>query len=106
MKSYRSIRDPDKEDHGIIVKDIKEYDRRMKTIQSRIKEAEMLGIGTSEWEKIAARTVYLAKGSTVGTDKEGKQVTIHTIKQSRSKEGNLVFDIGADVWEKKDEETQ
>lgn len=101
MKSCRRIKDPDYEDHGVIVKDINEVNRRMEIIQSRIVAAEMLGIGTSEYEKRAARPVHLGKGLMIGDKDDKTQVIIHTIQQSKSPEGNTTFRLDMDIWEKK-----
>lgn len=103
MQSSRRVRRPDYEDHGIIVKDIDEANRRMEIIQSRIDAAEMLGIGTAEYEKRAARPVHLGKGMVIGGADDKTQVRIHTLQRSRSSEGNTTFCIGMDVWEKKGE---
>lgn len=103
MKFSRRVRDPDYEDHGIIVKDIDEANRRMEIIQSRIDAAEMLGIGIAEYEKRAARPVHLGKGLVIGGADDKTQVRIHTLQQSRSSEGNTTFCIGMDVWEKKED---
>jgi hypothetical protein len=103
MKSSRRIQNDDYEDHGIIVKDIDEANRRMDIILSRINAAEMLGIGTSEYEKRAARPVHLGKGLVIGGADDKTHVRIHTLQQSRSSEGNIIFRLDADVWEKKEE---
>lgn len=103
MKSCRRIKDTDYEDHGIIVKDINEANRRMEIIQTRIDAAEMLGIGTSEYEKRAARPVHLGKGLVIGSEGDKTQVRVHTIRQSKSAEGNLIVCMDMDVWEKKEE---
>ncbi len=102
MKSCRRIKDPDYEYHGVIVKDIDEANRRMEIIQSRIDAAEMLGIGTSEYEKRAARPVHLRKGLLIGDDDDKTQVRIHTLRQSKSNEGNTIVCLDMDVWEKKE----
>lgn len=103
MKSSRRIKNDDYEDHGIIVKDIDEANRRMDIIRSRINAAEMLGIGTSEYEKRAARPVHLGKSFVIGGEDDKIQVGIHTLQQSMSREGKIIFRIDADVWEKKEE---
>lgn len=103
MKSSRRVRDPDYEDHGIIVKDIDEANRRMEIIQSRIDAAEMLGIGTSEFEKRAARPVHLGTGMVICGADDRTQVRIHTLQRSRSSEGNTVFRLDMDIWEKKED---
>lgn len=100
MKTSRRIKDEEHEDFGIIVKDIDECNRRMEIIQSRIDAAEMLGIGTSEYEKRAARPVHLGTGLTMGGD-DNTQIRIHTIQQSKTSEGNIAFRVDVDVWEKK-----
>jgi hypothetical protein len=87
----------DYEDHVIIVKDYNEAQRRYEIIQSRIEAAEMLGIGTSEYEKLVSRPVHLAKGLTIDED-DKIQFTIHTIQKSKTKEGNVAFCIDMDVW--------
>ncbi len=107
MRSYRRVRDPDYEDFGIIVKDINEANRRMEIIQSRIDAAEMLGIGTREYEERAKRPVHLAKGLLICGEDYKTQIRVHTLRQSRSSEGNTIFRIDLDIWEKKpDRRTQ
>jgi hypothetical protein len=100
MKTSPRTKDSDYKDHGVIVKDIDEYNRRMKIIQSRIDSAHMLGLGTSEYEKRLVRPVHLEKSWLVGSEDDKTQVRVHTIQQSKSKEGNLTISIDADVWEK------
>jgi hypothetical protein len=61
----------------------------------------MLGIGTSEYEKRLARPVHLGKGMTkewIG----GNKITVHTIQQGKSNEGNTTFCIDCHVWKKKE----
>lgn len=103
MKSSRRVRDPDYEDYGIIVKDINEANRRMEIIQSRIDVAEMLGIGTAEYEQRATRPVHLGKGMVIGGVDDKTQICIHTLQRGKSSEGNTTFRIDLDLWEKKDE---
>ena len=100
MKSCRRIKDIDHKDHGIIVKDINEYNRRMEIIQSRIDAAEMLGIGTREYEERAKRPVHLANGLVIDDKDDKTQIRVHTIQQSRHGE-NTIFCMDMDVWEKK-----
>jgi len=89
------------EDHGIIVNDIDEANRRQEIIQTRINAAEMLGLGTSEYEKRASRPVHLRKGLVIGSKDDKTQVRVHTITQKRS-DGGTIFCMDADVWEKKE----
>lgn len=99
MRSSRRIRDPDYEDHGIIVKDIDEANRRMEIIQSRIDMAEMMGIGTSEYEKRAARPVHLGKSLVIDSESGRMQFIVHTIQQSISREGDTIVCLDMDVME-------
>jgi hypothetical protein len=105
MRISRRVGDPDYEDHGVIVKDINAANRRMEIIQTRIDAAEMLGIGTTEYEKRAARPVILGKGLVISGADDKIQIRIHTIQRGKSKERNTTFAIGMDVWEKKNEES-
>lgn len=86
------------DDHGIIVKDYDEAQRRYEIIQSRIDAAEMLGIGTSEYEKRISRPIHLTKGLTIN-EGDKIQFTIHTIQKSKTNEGNVVLCLDMDVWE-------
>ncbi len=101
-KTYLRIKDPDYEDMGIIVKDMNSAERRMERIQTKIDAAEMLGFGTTEYEKRAARPVHLEKAEMIGSEDDKTQVAIHTIRQSKTKEGNIRVCLGLDVWEKKE----
>lgn len=100
MKSYRRIKDPDYEDHGVIVKDIDEANRRMEIIRSRIDAAEMLGIGTREYEKRAARPVHLGRSLIIG-EYDKTQMCIHTIQQSISPDGDIIFRLDINLFKKK-----
>jgi hypothetical protein len=102
MKTSRRIKDEEHEDLGIIVKDIDEANKRMESIQGQIHMAEMLGIGTSEYEKRASRPVHLGKGSTKDWI-DGKKITVHTIQQWKTEEGNTAFALDCHVWKKKEE---
>jgi hypothetical protein len=75
-------------DFGIIVKDMDQHIRRMEKIQSRIDAANMLGIDIVEYEKIAARPVYLEEGFIMG------DLTIHTIQHSMSTYGSRRICLG------------
>ncbi len=101
--TYRRIRDEEHEDMGIIVKDMNSAERRMERIQTKIDAAEMLGIGTTEYEQRVARPVRLEKALVISSEDNKTQVAIHTIQQSKSKEGNLYVCIDLDVWEKKED---
>ncbi len=103
-KTYRRIKDSYFEDMGIIVKDMNSVERRMERIQAKIDAAEMLDIGTTEYEQRAARPVHLEKAEMICSEDDKTQVAIHTIQQSKSKEGNLRVRIGLDVWQKKEVE--
>lgn len=100
MKVSRRFKDEKHEDLGIIVKDIDEANGRMEFIQTQIRVAELLGINTREYEKRAARPVHLGKGLTVPwIDKS--TLRVHTIQLGKSKERNITFNLGCDVWKKK-----
>ena len=86
-----------------IVKDMNSAERRMERIQTKIDAANMLGIGTTEYEKRATRPVHLEKALMIGNEDDKTQVAIHTIQQSKSKEGNLRVCLCLDVWEKKED---
>lgn len=64
--------------------------------------ANMLGIGTSEYDKRIARPVHLRNCLTMGGE-DNTQISIHTIQQSKTSEGNLVIQVDIDIWEKKRE---
>jgi hypothetical protein len=100
MKSSRRIKDADHEDLGIIVKDVDEANRRMEFIQGQIHAAEMLGIGTSEYEKRATRPVHLRESLTQDWF-DGSKIRVHTIQYGKSKEGSTTFALDCDVWREK-----
>lgn len=97
MSEKLKIKDKEHEDFGIIVKDMDQYIRRMEKIQSRIDAANMLGIDMVEYEKRAARPVHLGRGYEIGGSTEPR-VMVHTIQQSKSKDGNRCICIDVDVW--------
>ena len=88
---------------GCSIIDEEAAERRMERIQTKIDAAEMLGLGTIEYEKRATRPVHLEKALMIGNEDDKTQVAIHTIQQSKSKEGNLRVCLCLDVWEKKED---
>lgn len=92
------------ENIAVGVKDINAMQRRYNKLQARIDAAEILGMGTIEYEKESSRSVRLGRGAILGGGYPPIYLTIPQTTEQKLSNANILFDMQIDLWQKKGEE--